>query len=130
MLTIGTFHPCIISHYFQIEQGGLAPPGTAITNGDVGGSSPPYVNRDSPGDNTQGICSGTSAVSDCPYNLYRTSGDINPNFAHIMYNINTVVRYLGSATEAPLSRPGAWAYPECVLLPSSLYSCAFCGWHR
>ena len=85
------------------------------------------MNRDSPGDNTQGICSGTSAVSDCPYNLYRTSGDINPNFAHMLYNINTVVRYLGSATEAPLSRPGAWAYPECVLLPSSLCSCAFCG---
>ena len=47
-----------------------------------------------------------------PYNLYRTSGDINPNFGHIMYNVNTVVRYLGTATQAPRSRSGAWAYPD------------------
>ena len=95
------------------HQGGLNPPGTAITNGIQGGSSPPYVNRDHPGpDNTQGICNGTDPISDCPYNLYRTSGDINPNFAHVVYNVNTVVRYLGTKTQAPLSRPGAWAYPD------------------
>lgn len=47
-------------------------------------SSPPYVNRDHPGPgNTQGNCKGTTAVSDCPYNLYRTSGDINPNFGTV-----------------------------------------------
>ena len=77
------------------HQGGLNPPGNPITNGDTPGSSPPYVNRDHPGpDNTQGDCSGTSAVSTCPYNLYRTSGDINPSFGHMMGNLNTVVRFL------------------------------------
>jgi len=94
------------------HQGGLNPPGNDITNGLEPGSSPPYVNRDHPSDNTQGICSGTTPISDCPYNLYRTSGDINANFGHVMWNVNTVVRYLGTETQQPLSRPGAWAYPD------------------
>ena len=95
------------------HQGGLDPPGDPVTNAEVQtSSSPPYVNRDHPGDsNTQGNCTGTTPISDCPYNLYRTSGDINPNFGHVLGNLNTVTKYLGSNTSPPLSRPGAWAYP-------------------
>eukprot|EP00729_Bicosta_minor_P007317 gene7317-8221_t len=88
--------------------------GNPVTNAETqGASSPPYVNRDHPGPgNTQGNCKGTTAVSDCPYNLYRTSGDINPNFGHMMGNVNTVVKFLGTKTLPPSSRPGAWAYPD------------------
>jgi alpha-galactosidase len=92
------------------HQGGLDPPGNPTTNSETqGASSPPYVNRDHSGPgNTQGNCTGTSLVSDCPYNLYRTSGDINANFAHVMGNINSVVKFLGTKTQPPFSRPGAW----------------------
>ena len=41
-------------------------------------------------------CAFDGSPDDCPYNFYRTSGDINPNFNHVMWNVNTVVRYLGT----------------------------------
>ena len=83
-----------------------------IENCHQGGLDPPGLGNPGQRGGTEGNCLGTTEISDCPYNLYRTSGDINPNFAHMMGNVNTVVKFLGTKAQAPLSRPGAWAYPD------------------
>eukprot|EP00040_Diaphanoeca_grandis_P023817 m.130100 g.130100 ORF g.130100 m.130100 type:complete len:411 (+) comp29458_c0_seq1:69-1301(+) len=46
----------------------------------------------------------------CPYNLYRTSGDIRSNFKSVIHNLQTVIPYLEA--QPPLSFPGCWAYPD------------------
>ena len=57
-----------------------------------------------------GHCLGTTAVSDCPYSLYRTSGDIGPSWLSMLNNLALTVPFLSKS--APKSRPGGWAYPE------------------
>eukprot|EP01059_Diplonema_ambulator_P031670 TRINITY_DN588_c0_g3_i1.p1 TRINITY_DN588_c0_g3~~TRINITY_DN588_c0_g3_i1.p1 ORF type:complete len:430 (+),score=134.63 TRINITY_DN588_c0_g3_i1:49-1338(+) len=55
-------------------------------------------------------CSGLGSPSDCPYNFYRTSGDIQANFDSMFRNLQTVAKFTN--TDPPLSRPGSWAYPD------------------
>ena len=55
-----------------------------------------------------GHCKGTSTPSDCPYNLYRTSGDIGTYWDRMLSNLGSTVPFLGSKVKKPLSRPGAW----------------------
>eukprot|EP01052_Picozoa_sp_SAG31_P016966 SAG31_NODE_1143_length_9694_cov_5.541011_3_plen_229_part_00 len=57
-------------------------------------------------------CTGRKLPSECPYNIYRTSGDIGTYWDRILSNLGSTVPFLGSSTKPPLSRPGAWAYPE------------------
>ena len=64
-----------------------------------------------PGDTTgDGPCSGTTTPSDCPYNFFRTSGDISPNWNSMFGNLQTTTAF--SSAPVPLSRPGTWAYPD------------------
>lgn len=65
-------------------------------------------------------CKGTTSPSDCPYNIYRTSGDIGTYWDRMLSNLGSTVPFLGTADTPPLSRPGAWAYP--VSLPPPLYA--------
>eukprot|EP01061_Rhynchopus_euleeides_P036024 TRINITY_DN606_c0_g1_i4.p2 TRINITY_DN606_c0_g1~~TRINITY_DN606_c0_g1_i4.p2 ORF type:complete len:413 (+),score=166.13 TRINITY_DN606_c0_g1_i4:47-1285(+) len=66
--------------------------------------------RTVPGQTTgDGPCDGDSGISDCPYNFYRTSYDIYPNWWNMERNLQSTTPYLG---DVPLSRPGAWAYPD------------------
>merc|ERR1719456_374040 len=58
---------------------------------------------------TDGPCTGTTDVSDCPYNFYRTSGDIRSNWHSMHSNLLTTRKFQG---DVPLSRPGSWAYPD------------------
>lgn len=58
---------------------------------------------------TDGVCSGTTDVSDCPYNFYRTSGDIGSSWGSMFNNLQSTRKFQGNP---PLSRPGAWAYPD------------------
>eukprot|EP00322_Chrysochromulina_rotalis_P014404 CAMPEP_0115844618 /NCGR_PEP_ID=MMETSP0287-20121206/8921_1 /TAXON_ID=412157 /ORGANISM="Chrysochromulina rotalis, Strain UIO044" /LENGTH=438 /DNA_ID=CAMNT_0003298349 /DNA_START=63 /DNA_END=1379 /DNA_ORIENTATION=+ len=44
----------------------------------------------------------------CPWNFYRTSGDVRANYASVIGNLQTTVQY---ATQN-LSYPGCWAYPD------------------
>lgn len=44
----------------------------------------------------------------CPWHMYRTSGDINPDFGSCMGNMMTTIVY----AEGNLSRPGCWAYAD------------------
>jgi alpha-galactosidase len=44
----------------------------------------------------------------CPFNFYRTSGDVRANFASIMGNLATVPPLAAKN----LSTPGCWAYPD------------------
>jgi len=44
----------------------------------------------------------------CPWNFYRTSGDISAHYDSIMSNLETVTKY----AENNLSVPGCWAYPD------------------
>ncbi len=53
----------------------------------------------------------------CPYNLWRTSGDIGPSWGSIFNNLQLMLPWLG---EPPLSRPGRWAV--CVPLSLALQS--------
>ena len=55
-------------------------------------------------------CNGTASPSDCPYNFYRTSGDIQPHWRNVLLNLASTLRFLDGAE--PLSRPGAFAYPD------------------
>ena len=57
----------------------------------------------------------------CPYNLFRTSGDIVNLWDRVMSNLMTAAPFLspdkkhGGAhanTSQPVSRPGCWAYPD------------------
>jgi alpha-galactosidase len=73
------------------------------SNQGVGGPAPakPRDGRDNP----------TSAEAPCPFNLFRTGGDITADFGTVIDKLQRTVPYLGNATFAPISRPGCWAYP-------------------
>ena len=64
-----TVRPVVRRHILieNCHQGGLDPPGNPVTNSETQrASSPPYVNRDHPGDgNTQGNCTGTTRRGRC-----------------------------------------------------------------
>lgn len=47
----------------------------------------------------------------CPFNLFRTSGDIRQTWASWTRNLRTALPYLDK--NAPISQPSCWAYPEC-----------------
>lgn len=62
-------------------------------------------------------CAGTTPISDCPYSSYRTSDDIQPTWAHVLNNVNSLVPFLGDELQGdapPRSRPGGWAYPDAL----------------
>ena len=44
----------------------------------------------------------------CPWNFYRTSGDVRANFGSILSNLATVIPLAAKN----LSTPGCWAYPD------------------
>merc|ERR1719272_76196 len=46
----------------------------------------------------------------CPFNLYRTSGDIRATWASFTRNLHTALPYL--SPKSPLSGPSCWAYPD------------------
>ena len=55
-------------------------------------------------------CTGLGGdVSNCPYNFFRSSGDIRAEWTSVVSNLMTTVKFLGNP---PLSRPGTWAYPD------------------
>eukprot|EP01062_Namystynia_karyoxenos_P054556 TRINITY_DN449_c0_g1_i1.p1 TRINITY_DN449_c0_g1~~TRINITY_DN449_c0_g1_i1.p1 ORF type:complete len:440 (+),score=129.98 TRINITY_DN449_c0_g1_i1:86-1405(+) len=56
-----------------------------------------------------GKCDGTEPVSKCPYHFYRTSHDIKATWESMFGNLQTTIPFQG---DPPLSRPGAWAYPD------------------
>jgi hypothetical protein len=45
----------------------------------------------------------------CPYNLYRTSADVYPDFGSVMHNLFSTTPFQNY--DKPLSQPGCWAYP-------------------
>ena len=45
----------------------------------------------------------------CPWSYFRTSGDISASWGSMFTNLQTVLPY--TDLDAPLSRPGCWAYP-------------------
>merc|ERR1712216_221478 len=57
-----------------------------------------------------GHCKGDEGVSECPYNFYRTSGDIGTYWDRVLSNLASTTPVLTG--DKPLSRPGAWAYPD------------------
>jgi alpha-galactosidase len=44
----------------------------------------------------------------CPWNFYRTSGDVRAEYSSIISNLQTTIKYALSG----LSGPGCWAYPD------------------
>lgn len=46
----------------------------------------------------------------CPFNWYRSSGDINAGHTSWYRNLQTTIRF--QSWEAPVSQPGCWAYPD------------------
>lgn len=57
-------------------------------------------------------CQGSSSPSNCPFNIYRTSGDIGTYWDRVLSDLASTVPLLGTPGTPPLSRPGAWAYPD------------------
>ena len=65
-------------------------------------------------------CNGNSDPSDCPFNMYRVSGDISASFKSMLANLEYTLPFLGQGGIHPpypqdpvmRSRPGGWAYPE------------------
>jgi len=46
----------------------------------------------------------------CPFNFFRTSGDISASWGSWFNNLQTAIKFLDY--DNPLSRPGCWAYPD------------------
>jgi len=46
----------------------------------------------------------------CPFNFFRTSGDISASWSSWFNNLQTTIKFLDYNN--PLSRPGCWAYPD------------------
>merc|ERR1719502_1688617 len=44
----------------------------------------------------------------CPWNFYRTSGDVRARYSSVVGNLNTVTKF----SSRNLSYPGCWAYPD------------------
>lgn len=44
----------------------------------------------------------------CPWNIYRTSGDVRASYESVINNLMSTVKY----AKAGLSRPGCWSYPD------------------
>merc|ERR1712151_317370 len=44
----------------------------------------------------------------CPWNFYRTSGDVRAKYSSVIGNLNTVSKF----SSRNLSTPGCWAYPD------------------
>merc|ERR1712070_108503 len=44
----------------------------------------------------------------CPWNFYRTSGDVRARYSSVVGNLNTVTKF----SSQNLSYPGCWAYPD------------------
>jgi len=44
----------------------------------------------------------------CPWNFYRTSGDVRASYSSVVGNLNTVAKF----SSRNLSYPGCWAYPD------------------
>jgi len=44
----------------------------------------------------------------CPWNFYRTSGDVRANYGSVVGNLQTTIKY----AQQNLSTPGCWAYPD------------------
>lgn len=63
---------------------------------------------------------GADDPSDCPFNLYRVSGDISSSWRAVLANLEYVLPFLGEGglhppyPQGPVvrSRPGGWAYPD------------------
>ena len=49
----------------------------------------------------------TIAKGWCPYHMFRTGGDIGPDFAGVMDKLQSTTPY--QDPKDPLSRPGCWA---------------------
>ena len=73
-----------------------------IENCHWGGTVPGQTTGDGP-------CTGTTMPSNCPYNFFRSSGDIRANWGSMTKNLMTTIKYQG---DPPLSRPGTWSYPD------------------
>jgi hypothetical protein len=48
----------------------------------------------------------------CPWNIFRTSGDIGVEYGTIIKNLRSTDQWARSG----LSRPGCWAYPDQLML--------------
>ena len=44
----------------------------------------------------------------CPWNFFRTSGDVRASYGSVVANLQTTVQW----AQRNLSRPGCWAYPD------------------
>ena len=75
--------------------------------------------KDGPGDWGDGgaLNKGGDAVDEehwCPFNFFRTSGDIGSSFGSVMRNLASVIKHQpwnGSTSEVRTG-PGCWAYPD------------------
>eukprot|EP01052_Picozoa_sp_SAG31_P025120 SAG31_NODE_2184_length_6244_cov_3.004882_2_plen_147_part_00 len=59
--------------------------------------------------------SGCPTVDWCPFNLYRTSGDVAKSSGSWLHNLQTTTKFRD--LQSPLSRPGCWAYPDMLGVP-------------
>lgn len=69
-----------------------------------------HGNMQCPGPNCRGNPNNTVAPGWCPYNLFRTGGDIGPDFEGVMAKLQATIPY--QDLKNPISRPGCWAYPD------------------
>jgi len=66
---------------------------------------------------------GTTPTADwCPWNYFRSSGDIRADYGSIVSNLQTTIEWAMSN----LSRPGCWAYPD--MLEVGVGSLTFQEW--
>eukprot|EP01046_Picozoa_sp_COSAG06_P027458 COSAG06_NODE_2426_length_6899_cov_7.350147_12_plen_122_part_01 len=71
-----------------------------------------------------GDASGCPTEDWCPFNLYRTSGDVAKAAGSWLHNLQTTIKFRHPT--APLSVPGCWAYPGAVRKRSLVLSLDEC----
>ena len=65
-------------------------------------------------------CAGLESPSKCPYNLFRSSGDVTNSFERVHHNVHSLLPFLG---DPPLSRPGETLAKTAIPCASSNFAC-------
>lgn len=62
----------------------------------------------------------------CPWNYFRTSGDISASYDSVVGNLQTTIQWAKSG----LSKPGCWGYPDSESSGASVCVCVRCRGRR
>eukprot|EP01079_Euglenida_sp_SAG-EU17-18_P002598 gene2598-3301_t len=78
-----------------------------VENSNQGDGNPMFNHGKPPGPPRENPANGSDF---CPYHMFRSGGDIGPDYGNIYGKLQFAKPYLDPKT--PISRPGCWAFPD------------------